>query len=167
MGNIITNKRVAGSVPLDMSNARTAVMFDVLAIATCDLAESEWQRKLAYWVVQHDQSRIGLGAVGFDIAVMGWTTEHFEQQHQFVLTVLDAALAKHGWERFPLTSTEEVVFHPLKRLRGLVSTFRREHIRPASETDWTPDELPPNGLCASHRVYLHELGCIVCNDTPL
>lgn len=165
---MITNTRVAGSVPLDISNARTAVLFDVLALATCDLAESEWQRKLAYWVLQHDQSRIGLGAVGFDIAVMGSTTEHFEQQHQFVLTVLDAALSKHGWERLPFTPTEEGVFPPpLKRLRELVSTFGREHIRPASETDWTPDELPRNGLCASHRVYLHEFGCIVCNDTPL
>lgn len=150
-----------------MSNARTAVVLDVLALAACDLATTDWQKRFAYWIVQHDQSRVGLGVVGFDVAVMGWTTEHFDQQHAFVLAVIDAALAKHAWDRLPFVPTDESVLPPLTKLRHLVAAFTREHVRPASETDWSPDELPTYGTCSSHRVYVHETGCIVCNDTPV
>ncbi len=30
-----------------------------------------------------------------------------------------------------------------------------------------PDELPVHGMCEVHRIYLHELGCMLCNDQPI
>jgi len=67
VSNRITSNRATGSTPLLMSNGTTSVLLDVLAIAGSDLATTPWEKKLVYWLVQHDQSRSGLGAVSFPL----------------------------------------------------------------------------------------------------
>ena len=67
MGNTITSSCVPGAAPLHLSNGLTSVLFDVLALAGTDHAATAWEKALIYWLVQHDQSRIGLGVVGFDV----------------------------------------------------------------------------------------------------
>ena len=85
MANKITSKRVPGTPPLSMSNLHTAVVFDVLGLAGCALAKSEWEQRVVYFLVQHDQSRIGLGMAGFDIAALGWTASAFDAEKRFLL----------------------------------------------------------------------------------
>lgn len=149
--------------PLQMSNSTTSVVLDVLVIAGCDLAATPWEQKLVYWLAQHDQTRSGLGCVGFDIRDLGWIADELEAQKQFVLRMIDAALARRGWERLPFTPGEERVMPALERLRELVG----EVAWSASQAVWVPSELPAHGSCEVHRVYLHETGCILCNDAPI
>ncbi|HEY4056669.1 MAG TPA: hypothetical protein VGM39_08670, partial [Kofleriaceae bacterium] len=166
MSNSITNDRVTGSAQLRMSNGLTSVLSDVLVIAASDKATTPWEKKLAYWLAQHDQSRTGLGCVGFDIEELGWTREDFAAQQRFLVDMIAAALARYGWERLPFTPTDSVL-GALRSLHRLVMEFTPEHIRALDERVWTPEDLPEQGLCEVHRVYLHETGCIICNDAPI
>jgi hypothetical protein len=167
VANQITSERSTGSVSLRLSNTLTSVLLDVLVLAGADRAKTPWEKKLVYWLVCHDQSRIGLGVVGFDIAQMGWTRDDFAAERQFVLDLIDAARGRHGWERLPFTPREEGLFGALGHLRELVSAFPIEAVGPVGDNAWVPDELPVNGSCGVHRVFLHESGCILCNDVPL
>lgn len=167
VANQITNNRVPGSIPLRMSNGLTAVFFDVLVLAGSDLARTPWEKKLVYWLVQHDPARSGLGVLGFDVAAMGWTRDNFEREKRFVLSIIDAAHRRHGWDRLPFSPRERDLFDALERLRGFVEEFSPDALDQLPDGTWIPDELPDERLCKAHRVYLHETGCIVCNDTPL
>ena len=170
MGNMITSNQVPGSRPLQMSNSLTSVLLDVLAISGCASAATAWEKKLVYWLVQHDQERVGLGCVGFDIEELGWSSSSdFAVQKQFVVQVIDAALARKGWDFLPFTPPEDPggVIDALRQFRELVVAFTSDLVRPLRDDMWPPDELPSRGSCEVHRVYLHEAGCIICNDAPI
>jgi hypothetical protein len=150
-----------------MSNGTTAVFFDIVALAGSELARTPWQRKLVYWLIRHDQSRIGSGCAGFDVGDFGFTPDDFDAQKRFALDLVDAAANKHGWERLPFEPDCDYVTYALSQFRSLVERLRVEHVAPATPDHWCSDELPSLGLCEVHRVFLHEAGCIVCNDAPL
>jgi hypothetical protein len=167
VGNQITSERVPGAPELDMSNGLTAVFLDVLALAGSDLATDEWERAFVYWLVQHDQERTGLGSVGFDVGDMGWTEARFEAQRTFILRVIDGALARTRWDELPFVPGEELVLPALRAFRLLVEQFPATAITTPSSDAWVPGDPPEYGACARHRVFLHETGCIVCNDAPV
>lgn len=165
MANQITSDRRANA-PVRLSNSLTSVLFDVLAIAGCDLAQTPWQRRFAYWLVEHDQVRCGLGCAGFDVAELGWTVDDFAQQQQFVLAVIDAAYTRHGWQRLPFSPNRPALVEAaLLALRALVSDYSPRDIAPLPDRAWVPSQDPDYGQCEVHQIYLHETGCLLCNDT--
>ncbi len=167
MANAITSVRQAGSTVVQMSNGLTSVLLDVLAIAGSDLATTPWERAFVSWLVEHDQSRTGLGCVGFDLEEMGWTADEIEVERRFVMAIIDAALRRHGWDRLPFAPREESLFAALEQLRRLVEAFPADAVGRAPEGSRAPRDLPEHGVCHVHRVYLHDTGCIVCNDAPI
>ena len=160
MANSFTDSNDPGSERVRMSNGTTAVVFDLLAIAGTTRARTDWEKKLVWWLVAHDQERIGLGMAGFDLSEMGWTAEGFATEKRFVLDVLDDAIRGTGWERLSFVPGDGVV-PVLEDLRRLLERYRPSAFPTPSE--W---ELPVYGTCEVHAVYLHERGCIVCNDAP-
>jgi hypothetical protein len=156
----------AGAAPLDLSNGLTSALVDVLSLAASDLAATPWELRLAYWIVQHDQIRTGLGSVGFDVSELGWTTAGFEAEQRFVLGLIDAAFARQGWDRLPFVPDEDRLFAALRRLRELVAQLSPDIVGVASSRAWLPEELPDE-RCPRHAVFLHELGCVLCNEVPL
>ena len=168
MGNLITSKRVPGSAPVDMSNGLTSVFFDVLALAGSALAETPWEERLVYWLVGHDQSFLGLGCVGFDVADMGWTAEGLDAQKAFVFKVVDAAQARRGWEHLRYKPRPESIAEALEGFRRLVAEFPAQAAGRPVYDQWLPDEAPRFGRCERHGVFLHEhFDCIICNYEPL
>jgi len=166
MATVLTSNRVPGTAPLPMSNGLAAVLFDVLCLAACRLAVSDWEKRLAYFLVQHDQSRIGNGVADLEVAQLGWTA-NFENEKRFVIAVVDAALAGSGWERLGFEPRLDGIIPTLKRLREMVVAFPASAIPGPELDEWKPDELPTKGECEFHRVYLHEAGCILCNEEPI
>ena len=99
---------------------------------------------------------------------IGWSRQEFDIEKQFVVTVIDHALRRHGWVRLPFSVPEgSHVFEALERLRELVVEFPPDAVGQVRADAWVPDELPDSGVCQAHRVYLHETGCIICNDAPI
>jgi len=144
MANSFTSARDPGAVPVRMSNGRTAVVFDTVAIAGCARARTDWERAAMLWLIEHDQTLIGLGMAGFDVGELGWTAEGFREQHAFLVAVLDDAASGVGWERLPFEPGEGVA-PVIRELRDLVSRFTSAMI-----VDGGPRDLPARaGL---HRV---------------
>jgi hypothetical protein len=167
VGNRIASKSSPGAASLKMSNGLTAVFLDVLVLTGMDAAKDPWERGLVYWLAQHDQSRCGVGSVGFDIAQMGWTEAGFDREKGFVFAMIDAALQRHGWDRLPFVPDEDWLFPTLLHFRRLVECFPATAIGSSPPTEWEPGEVPTFGSCEVHRVFLHETGCIICNDAPI
>ncbi|NTX04678.1 MULTISPECIES: hypothetical protein [Myxococcus] len=167
MGDFITSERGPGAPGLHVSNVRLSVLFNVLAVAVMPRARTDWELRLARWVVEGDQCRLGLGMVGFDVSELGWSESEdvFATQKRFLLELVDAALNREGWEHLPSIpgAVEERLFPLLRQLREMVEQFPREGLTPPPEYRW-PEGPPENGLCELHRVYLHETGCLLCND---
>lgn len=162
MGNRITNKKVNAD-SLKMSNGGTSVLMSVLALSACDTAVSGWEKRFAQWIVEKDQDYRGLGAVGFDISNIGWRSDGFDQQKQFVLNVIDIAMNRHRWDA--LYYDPPFVKQNLKQFRDMIEAFHQEHIDPGHV--WPlDDEGMAIALCYKHHVYLHVAGCILCNDEP-
>lgn len=165
MANVFTRRRDSGATPVRMSNGTTAVVFDAIAIAGCARARTDWERAAVLWLIEHDQARIGLGMAGFDVGELAWTRDGFPEQHAFVLAVLEDAAAGVGWDRLPFAPGEGIPA-TLRELQALFAGFTSAMIvegerKPAALA------LPEAGACEVHGTYLHELGCIVCNDAPL
>ncbi|WP_146652618.1 hypothetical protein [Labilithrix luteola] len=150
-----------------MSNGLTAVLLDVLSLAACRFATTDWEKRFAYFLIQHDASRVGLGTAGLEVSEFGWTHEDFENEKRFILAVVDAALAKSNWELLGFEPRPESILPALERLRAMIIAFPMSAIPRESEDAWIPDELPTHGECEVHHVYLHELGCMLCNDQPI
>ncbi|WP_086828623.1 hypothetical protein [Allokutzneria sp. NRRL B-24872] len=78
-----------------LSNGGTEVFLDVLALAACDLAASEWEVRFALLCCN---SRIGGGNDGFDLDELPWGEAEWPVQREFLLRVVDTALGRHRWE---------------------------------------------------------------------
>jgi hypothetical protein len=149
-----------------MNNGLTAAFFNVLVIAGTQLAERDWEKRLVFWMAQHDQSLVGLGTVGFDVADMGWTIDDFSRQKRFVLSLIEAAATGWVWDKLPFKPREDWLPDSLRHFGMLVHDFEPSGIK-ASGITWRPSDLPTHGICEIHQAYLHERGCIICNDAPI
>ncbi|MGK5559341.1 hypothetical protein ACSNOI_47875, partial [Actinomadura kijaniata] len=89
MGNVFS----AGDLRLYLSNGGTAVFVDVLTLAVSELAENPWDFRFAALLARQDQSVMGRGAVGFDLADLDWgrTPRERAAAKDFVLRVIDLA----------------------------------------------------------------------------
>jgi hypothetical protein len=163
MSNIISSS-IDSDADISMSTGLTTVFMEVLVLAGSDMASTDWERALVHWFAQHDQSLVGGGVVGFDVTDLGWTwTEpSFAEKQNFIFRIVDAALARHGWDRLPYEPHEERLFEVLRQFRAMVSALT-DPVKPAGS--WLPAKQPP-GMCSKHRVYKHRNGCIICRNTP-
>lgn len=168
MANSITNdaSRGPGGESLQMSNGGTSVFLSVMLLAGCDIAKSEWEKHLMYWLAEKD---IQGGIVGFDIADIPWRSSTFHEQKQFVLETVDRACQRYRWN--VLDYDPPFVQKYLTVFRTLVEEFSEAYIDESVE--WQFIEEPHQfQRCAVHNVYLHRLNpdplkcCLLCNDSP-
>ena len=79
MGNTIgIAPDVHSPAELHMSNGGTCVLLDVLALSGVRAARTPQEKRLIVWLSEHDQSRWGLGAVGFDLCELPWDPDSFQ-----------------------------------------------------------------------------------------
>lgn len=148
---------------LDLSNGATQVFVEVLTLAVSALAEQEWEYRFAALLALQDQSVMGRGAVGFDLAELDWggCAEERGRAKDFVLRVVDLAARRHRWDELGYEPPYAETY--LRRFREIVAGFDPAGARPV------PDVLPAEGCaacCVRHRV-LSALplwdGCVFCH----
>jgi len=161
MGNLITSGRRGADHDLQLSNGSTSVLLCVLLLSGSQLATTVWERELVTWLAEHDQEVFGSGMVGFDLDDIAWDVERFGVQQHFVLRMIDLALQRHRWNE--LGYDPPFVDAQLAALRTLVADFRPDAHASASTWSWRspPEQLI---LCDRHRVFIHNLGCLLCHD---
>ena len=87
---------------LSMSNGLTDVFIDYLLLSGSQLAKSESEKRMVVFLAEKQQSKVGIGAVGFDIIEMPWERESFETDKAFMPEMIHHArnlsLEKSAWE---------------------------------------------------------------------
>jgi hypothetical protein len=164
MANIITNKHWNTSEVLPMRNGLTSVVISLLALNGSALAATDAEKELVVWLASHDQNCFGIGAVGFDLSDIPWTTERFEAEKSFLLNVIRRAKSKQDWVLLRYEPREDWVYDCLEMLHQMISHFFKEYINPRSALNWQVKKPATFIVCQKHGVLHHLNGCVVCND---
>lgn len=166
MGNHIT----FGEDSLKMSNGLTAVFIDVLTLAGSRLAQTVDEKRLIVWLAEKDQSKVGIGTVGFDVREMPWNKEHFEENKRFVQMVVEAAENKTDWDKLNYQPNEELLFSALKKSAEMIGKLTADDVCPNALAEWLnaaeKDDPILNGFpkCEKHGALLSCFGCHLCNN---
>lgn len=161
----MSNSFTAGDSPdgtgLHLSNGGTDVLFDVLTLAGCTLAETAWEQNLVLHFA--DGHRLGRGASGFDLSELPWTLD-WPAERAFFLEMIDTALSRHGWDR--LRYDPPYATASLAAYRAMVAQFTPVPVAAPDPSwgDWTTE--PPQeqlARCPAHDLFQGELGCRLCD----
>jgi hypothetical protein len=70
----------------------------VLLLSGSDLARTDAEVATVVSLAERDQSIVGLGIVGFDVSELGWASDRFAEHKEFLLRIVDTAMAGHRWD---------------------------------------------------------------------
>lgn len=143
-----------------MSNGLAAVFIDVLVLAGSSLAQTVREQALTAWIASRDQTVLGIGAAGFDVAEIPWSIADYAADRTFFFRMIKAAKSKTGWEKLDYLPNEQLLMPCLHCFQTLLAAFTPEDI-PANETisSFTVDF----ERCQKHGIIKHANGCVLCN----
>ncbi|WP_173707994.1 hypothetical protein [Clostridium beijerinckii] len=124
MSNIIELKNNS-NMNIHMSNGTTSVFITVLGLSGTRLAKTDDEKKLLVWILEKDQSKCGIGTVGFAISEMPWMKENFENQKTFMLEVVKGVKEKLGWENLDYTPNEKIIFPCISTFSDMVKELKK------------------------------------------
>ncbi|NRT72110.1 hypothetical protein BJV40_002126 [Clostridium beijerinckii] len=110
---------------IHMSNGTTSVFITVLGLSGTRLAKTDDEKKLLVWILEKDQSKCGIGTVGFAISEMPWMKENFENQKTFMLEVVKGVKEKLGWENLDYTPNEKIIFPCISTFSDMVKELKK------------------------------------------
>lgn len=163
MANQFSNRKANCEI-VSLSNASTYVLINMLALTSSARAKSFWEQECAAWLAGHDQHTFFWGVVGFDVDDIAWDRHSFTSQKAFVLRVIDDLFTRQWYKRWKMLRYNLMYFgRQVRELRALVDAYEEEFVEPEKTWEWpvVPEAL---SMCRIHRVYRHELGCVLCND---
>lgn len=160
MTNYVTCEAQEQIPDLWMSNSVTSTFISVMCLATSRLATTKNQQRLAVWLGGRDQTVLGLGCVGFDLAELPWRAETFTHDREFLIFSTSQARAQLGWHVLSYTPDTPEFHAKLAAFQNMLERF--------ALVQGLPDELKsPETFtkCQKHDVFRHDLDCVVCNDS--
>ena len=163
MGNLITNKSIGQEDHLNISNGSMSVLISSLALSGSYLAKNENEIEFMTWIVSRDQGILGMGTVGFDLQDMPWSENEaiFNKQKAFLLSVIQRV--KSGVDLNALRYKPKFLQQNIEAFEKMISSFLYSHIKKENTLVWMPPK-EKQLKCEEHGVFLHEHGCVVCND---
>ena len=153
------------------SNGCLDVLLTVIGLSGSKIARSDCERNMIIWLMEKDQSMVGLGTVLFDIIEMPWKKQCFERQKLFMLQVLAGVKEKTGWETLDYDPNEEIIFDRINSLQDMFYSIQVNDINEELTDQWLEDaeicKLIGDGYpkCKKHGIYMSIWGCLACNDT--
>lgn len=154
------------NIDMGMSNGATSVFITVIGLSGSRLAKTDDEKKLLVWILEKDQTKCGIGTVGFTISEMPWVKENFESQKTFLLEVIKVVKEKLGWETLDYTPNEEIIFPLMDTFSDMIKKFKKEDIDEVAIEACEDNEPIFNcyPVCKEHNVLLTCFGCHACND---
>lgn len=153
-----------------MSNGLTSVFINTFGLSGSRLANTEDEIQLVTWVMEKNQTFMGLGTVSFNICEMPWEVPRFEEEKQFILSVLDGIKQRLGWETLGYQPNEQMLFDHIEKFCCLIQKTDISDINPYSKDEWvkmTDTSLKDRSTqpkCEIHGTYLTCFGCEICTD---
>lgn len=154
---------------LTMSNGATEVFISVIGLSGSILAKTDDEKMLIVWILEHDQSAMGIGAVDFDLSELLWNKKRFNLQKQFMFEVLKGIENKLGWEVLDYIPNEKFLKTAVVYFRKMLQQMNEAIIDEKAIKEWIADskkeEPMKNGfpLCKKHKILLTVFGCHICN----
>lgn len=155
---------------LTMSNGATEVFISVLGLSGSRIAKTDDEKMLIVWILEHDQSAIGIGAAGFDLSELPWNKRRFNLQKKFMLEVLEGIENKLSWEVLEYIPNEKLLKIAALYFRKMLQQVNESIIDEKAMIEWIADskkeEPMKNGfpLCKRHKIFLTVFGCHICNN---
>lgn len=166
MSNIIS----LNSDTISMSNGLTDVFISVLVLSGSRLAETVDEKRLIVWLAEKDQSKVGMGTVGFDIREMPWNINRFEESCRFMRETVVLAKNKTDWDKLDYTPNDELLFPVLNKFSDMLSKLAAKDIDPSALGEWLADADSDDPVflgfpkCEKHGALLSCFGCQLCNN---
>jgi len=140
---------------LSLSNGGTAVFLDVLALAACELAETDFERGFALLLCN---ARIGGGNDDFDLDELPWSDE-WPSERFFLIRVVRLAAARFRWDA--LSYDPPFAEDYLKTYERLVLDYQPEGTPGAR---WEPVPAGPFERCPEHGLFVGDYeDCRLCS----
>ena len=155
---------------IGMSNGLTSSFINVIGLSGSKSAVKDYEKNLIIFLLEKDQSRVGIGTVGFDICTMPWNKNVFKEQKQFLIKVCENALQKDEWDKLDYEPSYEMLFNPIRSFTSLLKKMNPEDIDETESEGWLKeleDERSNENkypVCEIHNTLLTCFGCQICND---
>ncbi|MHC1686077.1 MAG: hypothetical protein AB6733_24635 [Clostridiaceae bacterium] len=157
-------------IGIHMSNGATSVFISVIGLSGSRLAKADNEKRLIVWLMEKDQSKVGIGTVGFSLSEMPWTKDKFDYEKTFLLNVIGSVKKKLGWDTLDYNPSEEIIFPIIDKFYEMVELFSSKDIDEEAIKEWleASDNTEPMfndfPLCEKHKILLTCFGCHACND---
>ena len=154
---------------LTISNGATEVFISVIGLSGSRLAKTEDEKILIVWILEHDQSALGIGTVDFDLSEMPWDKRRLNLQKQFMFKVLEGIENELGWEVLNYIPNKKFLKTAVIYFRKMLQQLDEAIIDDEAINEWIADskeeEPMKNGfpLCKKHKILLTVFGCHICN----
>lgn len=169
MGNCIDLYEGMEKDGISMSNGTTSVVISILVLAGSRLAISERQKELIVWLAYQDQSVRGIGTVGFYMNEIPWSKDCFEEEQQFLSSVIKGAISGLGWHTLDYQPNKSTIIPLLEKLDDMLKRFEITYVDEQNDAEWRDifRESFPAGypICMCHYALMSEWGCVVCHDS--
>lgn len=137
MANSISlNEKTPVSERIVMSNGLTGVFINVIGLSGSRLAKTADEKRLIVWILEKNQSAVGIGTVGFDLCEMPWNKQFFDENKEFMLLVLAGAKKKWGWETLDYEPNEPFLFPCIDQFAKLIQQMTPDDIDWDSGREW-------------------------------
>lgn len=152
------------------SNGSMDVLLTTIGLSGSYLAEQWYEKDLIVWLMEKDQSVVGLGTVGFDISEMPWNKIYFAKQKAFLYKTLQCTKKCVGWDTLDYMPNKILLFEKIDVLQKMLTKMVLEDIDDEAIQQWYDacDMIEPmkNGypVCEKHGILLSAYGCMACHD---
>lgn len=169
MGNIVGLERLP-KLDLVMSNGLTSSFINIFGLSGSALAKREQDKKLVVYVLEKNQSVVGIGTVGFDVGSLPWDINNFEADRTFILSVVNGMRNKLGWEKLQYKPSEEHILRCINEFERLILNINKSDINIDEINEWLTEAEPNDPInnnfpiCPVDGVLLTLHGCQVCTD---
>ncbi|QIK63330.1 hypothetical protein G7068_09055 [Leucobacter viscericola] len=156
---------------LTLANGLTSVFVSLLGLSGTATAADNKERVLVYWLLEQDQSAVGVGTVGFELEDLPFEENEFESQRVFLLSAIDGVIKRIGWDRLSYKPNEDLIFPAMHRFAELVRALRITDLHREEIAEWheacQADEPMFRGfpVCGGHGLLLTRFGCHACNNS--
>ena len=158
MSNTIS-LRGADAESIVLNNGMTSVLIDVLCFKGAQIAVTDWQKEMLVRLARHDAGIVGDGFTGFDLSDILFDINPADGAG-FLSDICSQAEQEKLWTGLPYSPDLDLLHGVLFRFKGLCQLAGR--YLPSSAMPFQSRH--PYTLCSRHGVYLHEEGCILCNN---